>query len=526
MTEFNNIVPCIQTLNKLPTDSTTDSTTLHAELTRLPLPSTSRSASGGLVMSDTDPTRTEVPDQQKPQLGERPIRASRRLREQAEGTSPTLISPAGGQPDTPSRPPTPPPAPVLETEQVAPDRDKDDDCGITSSAVISSDPVPSSPSVNVRPPEVTVTDSESVNDPQVSPMHLLQPPADSLTTADQAPEATTVTEAPTFASPSLALPDDVISLIETAKMQVKVELKQHMKMKFDKILEITETLQKENSILSKEIHSLKSQLVLLNYPTLGRTSPQEICGGLASNDALSRACSKAKVALVDHTPTFVTNNGAPRKALYRDDLHPSRQGTGRLACNIKYAGQPRDVTHSGHRKPLLEDPVISPDKSPAQHPPHYEMSEQQRPWGQPPRHRLHNVPSVRFSEIGRQPWQAVGDRDSHVSMSPAIREPRRSDSTSSHPGPSGLPLSPPPYWWHASQRLHHQPWPQPHPLPPPYWWHASQRLHHQPGPQAHPLPPQGSPVSPHWVYNGATPFFRQHSPHPGSVHVMTAATLV
>ena len=44
---------------------------------------------------------------------------------------------------------------------------------------------------------------------------------------------------------------------------------------------------------------------------------------------------------VDHTSSFTAYSGAPKQDMYRDPLHPSAKGTGRLACNIKYADRPR-----------------------------------------------------------------------------------------------------------------------------------------------------------------------------------------
>ena len=66
--------------------------------------------------------------------------------------------------------------------------------------------------------------------------------------------------------------------------------------------------------------------------------------------------------ITDHTDTFTTNSGAPRKALYLDVLHPSPM---RLACNVKYVGRPRLRPHcrpshpspsASGRVPLLETP--------------------------------------------------------------------------------------------------------------------------------------------------------------------------
>ena len=93
----------------------------------------------------------------------------------------------------------------------------------------------------------------------------------------------------------------------------------------------------------------------------------------ASNAALVKACHSEQVMLADHTDTFTTNSGAPRKALYRDALHPSPKGTVRLACNVKYmyVGQPRPPLRpqdrpshpspsASGRVPLLETPSFQP----------------------------------------------------------------------------------------------------------------------------------------------------------------------
>ncbi|KAK7499855.1 hypothetical protein BaRGS_00008946 [Batillaria attramentaria] len=61
-----------------------------------------------------------------------------------------------------------------------------------------------------------------------------------------------------------------------------------------------------------------------------------------SNHTLKAACGQRKIRMIDHTPTFLTANGAPRQALYADKLHPSRDGTRKLALNIRFAGVPRD----------------------------------------------------------------------------------------------------------------------------------------------------------------------------------------
>ena len=85
------------------------------------------------------------------------------------------------------------------------------------------------------------------------------------------------------------------------------------------------------------------------------------CGGhtlasaaAASNDSLAEECARHDVHLHFHTPTFTTQSGAPRKALYRDQLHPSAKGTAKIAVAFKYANQPPVHTDNDRRLPSLE----------------------------------------------------------------------------------------------------------------------------------------------------------------------------
>ena len=60
-----------------------------------------------------------------------------------------------------------------------------------------------------------------------------------------------------------------------------------------------------------------------------------------SNTSLLKVCQGEDVRCVDHTSSFTAYSGAPKQDMYRDPLHPSAKGTGRLVCNIKYADRPR-----------------------------------------------------------------------------------------------------------------------------------------------------------------------------------------
>ena len=55
-----------------------------------------------------------------------------------------------------------------------------------------------------------------------------------------------------------------------------------------------------------------------------------------SNDNLKSACREHHVTYVDHHDTSVARSKAPKKALYDNALHPSRQGLLKLARNLKY----------------------------------------------------------------------------------------------------------------------------------------------------------------------------------------------
>ena len=65
-----------------------------------------------------------------------------------------------------------------------------------------------------------------------------------------------------------------------------------------------------------------------------------------SNAALLAVCNREKVSVVNHTHAFIARSGAPRKHLYRDQLHPSDCGTSRMVFNRQLAtGALRHQTH-------------------------------------------------------------------------------------------------------------------------------------------------------------------------------------
>lgn len=55
----------------------------------------------------------------------------------------------------------------------------------------------------------------------------------------------------------------------------------------------------------------------------------------AANVALWNVCNQERVTFIDHAPTFLTINGAPRKSLYHDSVHPSPRGIELMTRNLK-----------------------------------------------------------------------------------------------------------------------------------------------------------------------------------------------
>ena len=84
--------------------------------------------------------------------------------------------------------------------------------------------------------------------------------------------------------------------------------------------------------------------------------------------------------MLTHAHMLTHKLSLPRKALYRDALHPSPKGNVRLVCNVKHVGQPRPPLRpqdrpshpspsASGRVPLLETPSFQPrfDCPPSQH---------------------------------------------------------------------------------------------------------------------------------------------------------------
>ena len=92
-----------------------------------------------------------------------------------------------------------------------------------------------------------------------------------------------------------------------------------------------------------------------------------------SNSALRAVCSREKVSVVDHTGAFTARSGAPRKDLYRDQVHPSDSGTSRLVFNLQLGTgtrhRPAQQEHQPGSRPHQKQgpPQLQPRKRRIQH---------------------------------------------------------------------------------------------------------------------------------------------------------------
>ena len=82
-----------------------------------------------------------------------------------------------------------------------------------------------------------------------------------------------------------------------------------------------------------------------------------------SNTNLQAVCRDMGVIFVDHTPNFTAPSGAPKMALCKDSIHPSKKGTVCLALNLF----PKKTTHTQHARPpaissLADFPPLTPHR--------------------------------------------------------------------------------------------------------------------------------------------------------------------
>ena len=96
---------------------------------------------------------------------------------------------------------------------------------------------------------------------------------------------------------------------------------------------VTESMWKQ--LIRKLRHVFPEAAVLVSsiVPPMGRLRKTV----QVSNAALLAVCNREKVSVVNHTDAFTARSGAPRKHLYRDQLHPSDGGTSRMVFNLQLA---------------------------------------------------------------------------------------------------------------------------------------------------------------------------------------------
>ena len=88
-----------------------------------------------------------------------------------------------------------------------------------------------------------------------------------------------------------------------------------------------------------------------------------------STASLRQVCRAERVVYIDHTPSFLSPAGAPKRAMYRpgDRIHPSDKGARFVALNILFAGGPQQPRQEpigpGQQHPAPRPrPLINPWK--------------------------------------------------------------------------------------------------------------------------------------------------------------------
>ena len=93
---------------------------------------------------------------------------------------------------------------------------------------------------------------------------------------------------------------------------------------------VTESMWRQLIRKLKHVFPEAAVLVSSIVPPMGRLTKT----AQVSNAALRAVCSREKGSVVDHTDAFTARSGAPRKDLYKDQVHPSDSGTSRLVFNL------------------------------------------------------------------------------------------------------------------------------------------------------------------------------------------------
>ena len=96
---------------------------------------------------------------------------------------------------------------------------------------------------------------------------------------------------------------------------------------------VTESMWRQLIRKLKHVFPEAAVLVSSIVPPMGRLRKTV----QVSNAALLAVCNREKVSFINHTDAFTARSGAPRKHLYRDQLHPSDGGTSRLVFNLQLA---------------------------------------------------------------------------------------------------------------------------------------------------------------------------------------------
>ena len=115
-----------------------------------------------------------------------------------------------------------------------------------------------------------------------------------------------------------------------------------------------------SSLLPLSRHRFPSKALVASsfIPASGRHPMNEAI--IKSN--LKSACCQQHVRCIDHYDTFVARSHAPKKAMYDNALHPSRQSMLKLARNLKYSSA--NFSHSQGKGGKEPSPLPSPTPTP------------------------------------------------------------------------------------------------------------------------------------------------------------------
>ena len=151
-----------------------------------------------------------------------------------------------------------------------------------------------------------------------------------------------------------------------------------------------------------------------------------------SSAALLAVCSREKVSVVDLTNTFTARSGAPRKDLYRDQVHPSDSGTSRLVFNLQLGTgtrhRPAQQEHQPGSRPHQKQDL--PQLQPRQ------QGIQTHTSDQAPALTRNKIPALTRNKIHSSSQDSKGQPNTHIR--PGSRAHQKQDPPQLQPRQQGI----------------------------------------------------------------------------------------